>query len=322
MPRIVYVNGEFVPEQEASVSIFDRGLLFGDSIYEVTAVIEGWMIDNDLHLSRLQRSLAELGIPMPLSVEEIVEVQNALVERNGLAEGLIYLQVTRGVADRNFDYDDALKPTLLGFTQAKDLLGAAAIRNGIRVAVVADRRWARRDIKTTMLLPQVQAKREAKEQGCAEAWMVEDGFVTEGASSTAYIVTGDGRIVTRPNSSATLPGCTRRALLSVAGTLGLTIEEARFTIDEAFNASEAFLNQRLEPGDTGDRNRRSPYRRRHPRSRDPPPPGDISGSGAGQSSGFGRESRADHLNSRAHSLGERGEGFCCAVRRPSIPPLS
>ncbi|MDR6759192.1 D-alanine transaminase [Mycoplana sp. BE70] len=241
MSRIIYVNGKYVPEQDASVSVFDRGLLFGDSIYEVTAVIEGRMIDNDLHLSRLQRSLAELGIPMPASIEGIAEIQNALITHNKLEEGLIYLQVTRGVADRNFDYDDASKPTLLGFTQAKDLRGAPAIRNGIRVAVVEDRRWARRDIKTTMLLPQVQAKREAKNQGCTEAWMVEDGFVTEGASSTAYIVTADGRIVTRPNSHATLPGCTRRALLSVAETLGLTVDEARFTIDDALAAREAFL---------------------------------------------------------------------------------
>ena len=241
MSRVVYVNGKYSPEEEASVSVFDRGLLFGDSIYEVTAVIAGRMIDNDLHLSRLQRSLAQLGIPMPARIEGIAEIQNTLITHNKLEEGLIYLQVTRGTADRNFDYEDASKPTLFGFTQAKDLRGTPAIRNGIRVAVVEDRRWARRDIKTTMLLPQVQAKREAKNQGCSEAWMVEDGFVTEGASSTAYIVTADGRIVTRPNSHATLPGCTRRALLSVAKTLDLTVDEARFTIDDAFAAREAFL---------------------------------------------------------------------------------
>ncbi|MEO3433635.1 D-amino-acid transaminase [Inquilinus sp. CAU 1745] len=238
---MVYVGDRFVAEDEATLSIFDRGLLFGDSIYEVTAVIGGRMIDNDLHLARLAQSLGELGIRMPLPREAIVGVQMELIARNRLDEGVVYLQVTRGVADRNFAYADDLEPTFFAFSQAKNLLNAASVRDGVRIAVVDDQRWARRDIKTTMLLAQVQAKRIAAERGCQEAWMVEDGLVTEGASSTAYIVTADGRIVTRPNSRAILPGCTRRAVLAVAKRLDLVIEESPFTVEEAVNAQEAFL---------------------------------------------------------------------------------
>lgn len=241
MARMVYVGDRFVAEEEATVSIFDRGLIFGDSIYEVTAVIDGRMIDNDLHLARLSRSLGELGIPMPLPQEAVVDVQMELIARNRLDEGVVYLQVTRGVADRNFAYADDLKPTFFAFSQAKNLRNAASVRDGVRVAVVDDQRWARRDIKTTMLLAQVQAKRIAAERGCQEAWMVEDGLVTEGASSTAYIVTADGRIVTRPNSRAILPGCTRRAVLAVAKRLDLVIDESPFTVEAAVNAREAFL---------------------------------------------------------------------------------
>lgn len=241
MARMVYVGDRFVAEDEATLSIFDRGLLFGDSIYEVTAVIGGRMIDNDLHLARLSRSLGELGIPMPLPQETVVDVQMELIARNRLDEGVVYLQVTRGVADRNFAYADDLEPTFFAFSQAKNLRNAASARDGVRIAVVDDQRWARRDIKTTMLLAQVQAKRIASERGCQEAWMVEDGLVTEGASSTAYIVTADGRIVTRPNSRAILPGCTRRAVLAVAKRLDLVIDESPFTVEEAVNAREAFL---------------------------------------------------------------------------------
>lgn len=241
MARMVYVGDRFVAEEEATVSIFDRGLIFGDSIYEVTAVIDGRMIDNDLHLARLSRSLGELGIPMPLPQEAVVDVQMELIARNRLDEGVVYLQVTRGVADRNFAYADDLEPTFFAFSQAKNLRNAASARDGVRIAVVDDQRWARRDIKTTMLLAQVQAKRIAAERGCQEAWMVEDGLVTEGASSTAYIVTADGRIVTRPNSRAILPGCTRRAVLAVAKRLDLVIDESPFTVEAAVNAREAFL---------------------------------------------------------------------------------
>lgn len=241
MPRTVYVNGSYVPEAEAQISVLDRGFLFGDSIYEVSAVIGGRLIDNDRHLDRLERSLRELDIPMPLPRDEIVGMQTTLIARNALAEGVVYLQVTRGSEDRNFDYSDTLKPNLVAFTQEKTLRDTAAHRNGVKVALVEDIRWARRDIKTTMLLAQVQAKRHAKASGSAEAWMVQDGFVTEGASSTAFIITQAGKIVTRPNSKVTLPGCTRLAVLQAAASHGLQVEERLFTADEAYLAREAFL---------------------------------------------------------------------------------
>jgi len=230
-----------VPESEAQISIFDRGYLFGDGIYEVSAVIGGRMIDNDLHLDRLERSLRELHIPMPLPRDEIVLMQKALIARNELDQGVVYLQVTRGSEDRNFDYSDALKPNFVAFTQAKQLLDTKAHKDGVKVGLVDDIRWGRRDIKTTMLLAQVQAKRDVKPEGCVEAWMVQDGFITEGASSTAFIITHAGKIVTRPNSQVTLPGCTRRAVMQMAAEHELQVEERLFTADEAYLAREAFL---------------------------------------------------------------------------------
>ncbi|MXQ12160.1 D-amino-acid transaminase [Microvirga makkahensis] len=241
MPRIAYVNGSYVLESEARISVFDRGFLFGDSIYEVSAVIGGHLIDNDLHLDRLERSLRELDIPMPLPRNEIVVMQRTLIARNELDEGVVYLQVTRGSEDRNFDYSDTLKPSFVAFTQKKTLQDTAAHRDGIKVGLVDDTRWVRRDIKTTMLLSQVQAKRQVKASGCGEAWMVQDGFITEGASSTAFIITQAGKIVTRPNSRVTLPGCTRLAVLQSAASQNLQVEERLFTPDEAYLACEAFL---------------------------------------------------------------------------------
>ena len=240
-PRIVYLNGAFLPENEAKLSIFDRGFLFGDGIYEVTAVLEGKLIDSALHMARLERSVGEIGGHLPISTDEIVEIEKRLVAENNLTEGLIYLQYTRGAEDRNFFYSDDLQPTLVMFTQAKTLEHVAAVEKGLRVKSVADQRWARRDIKSVCLLPQVLAKRDAKQSGCDEAWMIEDGLVTEGASSTAYIVTTDGKIVTRANSEKTLPGCTRLALLDLLAQEGLTLEERPFSLDEALGAREAWL---------------------------------------------------------------------------------
>lgn len=239
--RIVYLNGAFLPAEEASLSIFDRGFLFGDGIYEVTAVLEGRLIDSALHLSRLERSVGEIGIRLPVTTDEIVEIERRLVRENNLTEGIVYLQVTRGAADRDFLYADDLAPTLLLFTQEKKLLNGAAAEKGVAVATVPDLRWARRDIKSVCLLPQVMAKRAAKAKGATEAWMVEEGVVTEGASSTAYIVTNDGRLITRGSSSKTLPGCTRLATLAVAREKGLTVEERAFTLEEAYAAREAGL---------------------------------------------------------------------------------
>ncbi|MBA8878871.1 D-amino-acid transaminase [Phyllobacterium myrsinacearum] len=237
--RIAYVNGAFVPVAEARVSIFDRGFLFGDAIYEVTAVLDGKLIDSALHTARLQRSTNEIGIRMSVSPDQIGEIQKALVERNALVEGLIYLQMTRGVEERDFLFSDDLDPTLVMFTQSKKLIDSPALKAGLAVKSVEDMRWARRDIKSTCLLPQILAKRIAKDAGCQEAWMIEDGVVTEGASSTAYIVMADGSIVTRANSNKTLPGCTRLALLQLAQETGVCVEERPFSLEEALGATEA-----------------------------------------------------------------------------------
>lgn len=240
MGRTVYVHGDFVPEEDARIGLFDRGFLFGDAVYEVTAVLAGRMIDNDLHLARLERSLGELGIPLPLPRAEIEAVQHALIARNDLQDGSVYLQVSRGEADRDFLYPQAMVPKLIGFTQVKTLLGTKAQREGIAVDLADDPRWQRRDIKTAMLLGQVMAKHTAKARGFDDVWLVESGLVTEGASSTAHVITAEGRILTRPASRATLPGCTQRALARLCETEGLRIEERAFTPEEAQEAAEAF----------------------------------------------------------------------------------
>ena len=240
MGRIVYCNGDFSPEEDASVSIFDRGFLFGDAIYEVTAVLSGRLIDNDLHLDRFERSLAALSIPLPLPRSQLEQIQAELMARNDLREGTIYLQVSRGEADRDFLYSEGLVPNFIAFTQARKLADTPAQTDGIAVDLAEDMRWARRDIKTTMLLGQVLAKRQARTAGFDDVWMVEDGLVTEGSSSTAFIITDDGRVVTRPNSQSTLPGCTRKAVLRLCDDHGLRLDERAFSPDEAQTAAEAF----------------------------------------------------------------------------------
>ena len=239
MGRIVYVHDRFVAEEDARIGLFDRGFLFGDAVYEVTAVIDGRMVDNDLHLARLERSLKELDIPLALSREEIIGIQNELIARNTLRDGVVYLQVSRGEADRDFVYSE-MTPRLVGFTQARTLIGTKGQREGISVDLVEDPRWQRRDIKTVMLLGQVMAKQAARSGGFDDVWMVEDGVVTEGASATAHVITADGRILTRPASRATLPGCTQRALARLCAAEGLRIEERAFTPEEAQGAAEAF----------------------------------------------------------------------------------
>ena len=240
MGRIVYVHGQFLQEEDARIGLFDRGFLFGDAVYEVKAVIDGRMIDNDLHLDRLDRSLRELAIPLAVPRADIVHIQTELIARNTLQSGIVYLQVSRGEADRDFFYSDVLVPRLVGFTQAKPLTGTKAQQYGIAVDLADDPRWHRRDIKTAMLLGQVMAKQAARGRGFDDVWMVEDGMVTEGASATAHVITTDGRILTRPASQATLPGCTQRAIARLCAAEGLQIEERVFTPDEAQGAAEAF----------------------------------------------------------------------------------
>ncbi len=241
MERIVYRHDGFTPESEARISLFDRGFLFGDAVYEVTAALDGRLIDEDLHLERLERSLSELEIPMPLPRAEIAGIQAELVARNGLKEGVVYLHVSRGAADRDFIWSEDLKPLLIGFTQTKIVRDSPSQREGIAVDLAPDPRWARRDVKTAMLLGQALAKRAARRRGFQEVWLVEEGEITEGASSTAWIVTREGRIVTRGNSWAVLPGCTRRAVLRLCAEQGLSFEERAFSPEEAQAAAEAFV---------------------------------------------------------------------------------
>lgn len=240
MSRIVYVNGAYVPEEEAKISVFDRGFVFADGIYEVSAVIDGKLVDNDAHMARLSRSLKMIDVPAPLSDDEIIAMQRELIKLNNITEGVVYMQITRGAADRDFVYSSDMKPTLVAYTQVKKLIGSASQQNGIAIHVVDDIRWQRRDIKTVMLLAQVIAKQEATAHGCQDAWMQEDGYITEGASSSAFIITADDTLIVRPNSNAILPGCTRLAMLKIAEKQSLKMEERLFTLEEAFNAKEAF----------------------------------------------------------------------------------
>ena len=241
MSRIVYVNGEFVPEEEAKVSVFDRGFMFADGVYEVSSVLRGKLIDNNGHMVRLNRSLNELEMDHPCTDDEIESIQNELIKRNNLEEGLIYLQVTRGAADRDFAYPKDTKPTLVLFTQAKNVLGNPIAETGISVITVEDIRWARRDIKTVGLLAPCMAKMQAKAAGADDAWMVEGGHVTEGSSNNAYIVTKEGTIVTRHIGNEILNGITRRAVLALAEKHSYKIEERLFTVEECHNAAEAFI---------------------------------------------------------------------------------
>lgn len=241
MSRIVYVNGDFLPEEDAKISVFDRGFLFGDGVYEVTAVLAGKLIDNQAHMARLRRSLGELKLSCPVPLEEIPAIQREMVERNGLEEGHVYFQVTRGAADRDFGFPADASPSLVMFTQAYSYLEDPANETGITVVTVPDIRWGRRDIKTVMLLGASLAKQEAKDRGADDAWLTEGGFVTEGTSNNAFIVTADGHIVTRQLNQDILHGTTRKAVLRLAQEEGLVITERPFTPEEAYEATEAFI---------------------------------------------------------------------------------
>ena len=241
MSRIVYVNGRFFPEAEAHISVFDRGFLFGDGVYEVSSVLDGGLVDNAAHLARLERSLGALGIASPATPEEIVCAQKELVARNELDEGVVYLQITRGPADRDFAYPPEPKPTLVMFTQKKALVDNPLAASGITVVTVPEVRWKHRDVKTVGLLAASMAKQAALDAGADDAWMVEDGFVTEGSSNNAYIVTGDGTVVTRHLGSEILHGITRAVVLKLARERQIALEERSFTVEEAKDAAEAFI---------------------------------------------------------------------------------
>jgi D-alanine transaminase len=242
--RTVYVNDEYLPEDQAKVSIFDRGFLMADGVYEVTSVLDGKLIAFDGHAERLTRSMNELDMRAPATTEELLEIHRELVRLNDIKDGLIYLQVTRGSdGDRDFAFPDpeTTAPSLVLFTQSKPgLADNPAARDGIRVISIEDIRWGRRDIKSVQLLYPSMGKMMAKKAGVEDAWMVEDGFVTEGTSNNAYIVK-DGKIVTRETSSDILHGITRKAVLELAREAQMQVEERNFTIEEAQQADEAFV---------------------------------------------------------------------------------
>ena len=237
--RTCWLNGSFVDESNAHVSIFDRGLLFGDGVYEVAAVYNGQLLDADLHLARLGRSLAAISIPMTMSAAEWTTVMQALATTNEVREGLVYLQVTRGVAERDFPFPAHVVPTMFSYARPK-LLANDPNAAGVRLHAVPDIRWARRDIKSTALLAQVLAKQAARVAGAFEALMHEDGVVTEGGSSNVWIVK-DGVMITRPLSRDILAGITRDVTRELAHELNLPIDERPFTIDEAIAADECFM---------------------------------------------------------------------------------
>jgi len=244
MTRTVYVNGEYLPETEAKVSIFDRGFLMADAVYEVTSVLGGKLIGFDGHAVRLERSLNELDIENPISKADLLEIHRELVRLNDITDGMIYLQISRGAPnDRDFVFPDpeTTKPTVVLFTQNKPgLANSPVAKTGIKVISIQDVRWGRRDIKTVQLLYPSMGKMMAKKAGCDDAWMVEDGFVTEGTSNNAYIIKGN-KIITRALSNDILHGITRAAVLRFAQEAQMEVEERNFTITEAQDADEAFI---------------------------------------------------------------------------------
>ncbi len=237
----VYLNGEFLHQDEAKVSIFDRGFIFGDGIYEVLPVLDGKLVDVLGFWERLERSLAQIELKNPMNKEQYLNMLNTLIAKNGLKSGGIYTQITRGVAPRNFYFLEGLEPTCMAFCFEKDFINDPDAKKGIKVVSVEDIRWKRRDIKSISLLAQCKAKNDAYAKGAYEGFMVEDGLVTEGTSSTAYIIK-NGTIITAPLSNKVLPGVRRRNLLEIFEKLGLDVEFRHFSPDEVKNADECFIS--------------------------------------------------------------------------------
>ena len=241
MSRTVYVNGDYLAEEDAKISVFNRGFLMADGVYEVSSVLGAKLVDYPAHVARLHRSLDALQMASPVGDDELLDIHRELIRRNDLDEGLVYLQVSRGAADRDFVWPTGATPSLVMFTQEKAFEDAEGPKRGIKVASQPDLRWGRRDIKTVQLLYPSFAKMQAKAQGADDAWLVEDGYVTEGTSNNAYIVTRDGTIVTRNLSNDILHGITRASVLKLAAEAQMKVVERPFTIAEAQNAAEAFI---------------------------------------------------------------------------------
>ena len=239
--RQVYINGEFKKEDEAKVSIFDRGLLFSDSVYEVTSVINSKLIDFKYHVERLDHSMNELKFKTLIDHDEILAFHRKLIDLNNLKEGMIYTQVTRGVVDRSFDMPkQAIKPTVLAFTQEKKILESDSAKNGIKVMTLEDMRWKRNDIKTTQLLYASMAKSEATAKGFDDAWMLRQGYVTEGSSNNVWIIRSKN-IMTRQSDNLILSGITRAVVLECAKKLDYEVITKNFTKVDAESADEAFM---------------------------------------------------------------------------------
>lgn len=244
MSRIAYVNGRYLPHAQAGVSIDDRAFVFGDGVYEVCEIRDGAFIDEDAHLARLARSLASLRIAAPLAGAALRGVWREVVARNRVRDGLVYVQVSRGAARRDHGFPAQARPGIVVTAKSLDpRLNAARAAVGVKVVTTPENRWAHPDIKSLQLLPNVLAKQRAREAGAYECWFVDGrGFVTEGASSNAWIVTAGGRLVTRPLDGAILAGVTRATLIAVAADLGLGFEERAFTLAEALGAREAMMS--------------------------------------------------------------------------------
>jgi len=244
MSRIAYVNGRYLPQRAAAVHVEDRGYQFSDGVYEVCEVRGGCIIDQRRHLARLKRSLDELSIEMPMSEAALAIVMRECVRRNRFRDGIVYLQITRGVAHRDHGFPPpGTRPSVVVTAHGLDVAAnERTAAEGVAVITVPDNRWQRVDIKSISLLPNVLAKQAAREQGAKEAWFVDHGgHVTEGSSSNAWIVTKGGKVVTRPADSGILRGITRTVLIDVIKAQGLQLEERPFTIEEAYGAREAFL---------------------------------------------------------------------------------
>ena len=243
MPRIVYVNGRYLPHRYASVHIEDRGFQFADGVYEVIAITNGKLVDIEPHLDRLNRSMGELNIDLPVPRRAFGFILREVIRRNRVTNGSIYLQITRGVAARDFTYPEGLRPSLVIYTKSTKKASIETASQGHAVVSQPDIRWARCDIKTISLLPSVLAKRAATEEGVADAWFVnEEGIVTEGTSSNAWIVTTTKELITRQTDNFILSGITRQTILKLASDAGLTITERPFSLEEAMQATEAFTS--------------------------------------------------------------------------------
>ena len=244
MSRIAYVNGQYLPHSQAGVHIEDRGYQFADGVYEVCELRNGFIVDEELHLTRLERSLHELKIAMPMSSKSLKLVMKFLILKNRIRTGTIYLQITRGVAPRDHGFPPTNTKSSLVMTVKPVSLAKedAKAETGVSVCSVPDNRWGRVDIKSVSLLPNVLAKQQARDNDAYEAWFIDnDGYVTEGSSTNAWIITMDGTLVTRPADHKILRGITRTTLLRVASELGIKVEERPFTLEEAKTAREAFI---------------------------------------------------------------------------------